>query len=420
MDAVFDAQFRIMKDDFARRGIRIETAYKPNGDVDYVYQAGQLLTVHTAARSLARLPELMPDSMRGIRPVDGVFDRAEGELVALTSDHLDSGAISVPQALELMDGGDGRLQYSPDHVVHISRICPAVEPEVPSGYPTEPWPPARPSTRSAPSSSGDFDVLLGVSDTGLLADLDPKQYHWLANVTGAVDPLGPPTAGGLPQIPAFAGHGTFVAGVATCLAPDATVIVNDHFSTSGGELESVIVQKLEELVRQNVDIINLSAGTYTRNNWSSLGFDSFHRRHPTVTLVAAAGNDSTDRPFFPAAYDWVISVGALGVDEKHRAWFSNYGDWVDVYAIGEGLVNAYATGEYSYQEPPKLPAVATFEGMARWDGTSFSAPLVAGLIAARMARTGESSGQAAAGVITAAQGQVVPGIGPVLYFGDQP
>jgi Subtilase family len=426
MDAVFDAQFRILKHDFARRGIQIEAAYKPNGDVDYVYQVGHLLTVNRTA-NLTRLPDLL----RGLRPVDRNLNRAENDLVLLTSDDLDQGKVTVPEALDIIDGGRGISRgpagqslkgdsatvalASPNHVVHIARICPADEPEVPSGYPTTPWPPQAHS-----GSKPVRDVFLAVSDTGLLDPLDPTQYPWLAGVTGELDPLGALAPSGLPRIPAFTGHGTFVAGVARCMAPGARVFVNNHFSTSGGELESVMVEKLEELAQQSPDIINLSAGTYTRNNWTALGFDSFNLRHPKTTLVAAAGNDSTDRPFYPAAYDWAVAVGALSTDQQHLAWFSNYGDWVDLYAIGEGLVNAYATGEYTYQEPPKMPAVQNFAGMARWDGTSFSAPLVAGLIAARMARTGESSDLAAAAVIAAARAQVLAGVGPMLHFTDQP
>jgi subtilisin family serine protease len=86
---------------------------------------------------------------------------------------------------------------------------------------------------------------------------------------------------------------------------------------------------------------------------------------------------------------------------------------VDVYALGEGLVNAYATGEYTYQEPPKRPAKQDFAGMARWDGTSFSAPLVAGLIAAEISRTGAPASVAKDAVLATAQD--IPGVGPALF-----
>lgn len=418
MDAVFDAQFRTIKDTFARRGIEIAAAYTPAGDVDYVYRVGRLLTVG-GDDNLSRLDRLLP----GVRRADEE-EQPRGDLVVLATDRLERGRLAVPEVLDVIDadlgddnpGQRGEPQFTPVHVTHVTRLCPAVEPEVPGGRPDQPWPPPRPATQPA------GDVLIGVSDTGLLEHLDPARYPWLAGVGGEPDLLDPPGPSGLPHIPQFTGHGTFIAGVARCFAPGAGVFVNDHFSESGAELETVIVGKLEDLARRQPppDIINLSAGTYTRNAWTSLGFESFHTRNPGVTLVAAAGNDGTDRPFYPAAYDWTISVGALGPDERHRAWFSNHGDWVDVYALGEGMINAYATGEYVYQEPPKRPARQIFDGMARWDGTSFSAPLVAGLIAARMARTGESSADAAEAVLTFARGQEIQGLGAALLSGDQP
>lgn len=420
MDAVFDAQFRIIKDAFASREIEVTVAYTPAGEVDYLYETGRLLA---RRRDVGRIAEALPP---GLRQLDR---RGRGELSVLSLEGIEGGTMTVPEALARIEqrlgtgaspldrrpghAGEATQERapiaSPVHVMHISRLCPGTEPEVPPGDPGVPWPP--------PCEAGEEvrEVTIGVCDTGWL-QLDPAVYPWLGGVSGDPEPLGPPSPiSGLPIIPAFRGHGTFVAGVAKCQAPTARVSVADHFSTSGAELEDVMVGKLEDLVAQSPapDVINLSAGTYTRDNWSSIGFELFQQDHPNVVLVAAAGNDATDRPFYPAAYDWAVSVGALGPDQTHRAWFSNYGPWVDVYALGEGHVNAYATGEYTYQEPPKRPAVQNFAGMARWDGTSFAAPLVAGLIADRMARTGESAQDARAAVLASAQD--LQGVGRALF-----
>jgi hypothetical protein len=418
-DSVFSSQFQAMRDAFAREGTTIEIAYTPSGRADYLYESGRLLVRADVAGPVQ-------DALRGAAPVHRRQPRPpeESGLVVLSIEDLRDGHMTVPQALDLLDerldvynpAPDGGFPpASPVHIFHINpgpdtvRACPATEPEVPGC--------CAPDERCAPcpplAPDGGADVVIGVCDTGLLADT--ASAPWLAGVTGEVDPLGPLLPGGLHAIPRYCGHGTFAAGVARCEAPESTVYVGRHFPMSGAEREWMVVQKLMEMIARNPapQVVNLSAGSYTRKDWLPLAFSAFD--HGGITLTAAAGNEATDRKFWPAAFEWAVGVGALGADQRNRAWFSNYGDWVNVYTLGEGLVNAFATGEYTYQEPPKRPAMQIFDGCARWSGTSFAAPLVAGLIAAHMSANGVSAADATRAVLAQADAQAIPGVGPVLF-----
>jgi subtilisin family serine protease len=134
------------------------------------------------------------------------------------------------------------------------------------------------------------------------------------------------------------------------------------------------------------------------------------RREQSV-LVAASGNRSTDRQFYPGAFDTdpaadpdrdaVIGVGALDViedgdDPQDGMWvspsrtgvladFSNYGTWVDAWAPGVGLPVRHIIGLRFLLKDP-LPMA----GRGLVDGTSFATPYVAALIAEEIARSGDS------------------------------
>ncbi|WP_143662628.1 S8 family serine peptidase [Streptomyces sp. CB03238] len=84
-----------------------------------------------------------------------------------------------------------------------------------------------------------------------------------------------------------------------------------------------------------------------------------------VVVVAAAGNEGLrGTKVYPAAYDGVIAVAAVG-DDGTVMEESNSGDWVDLAAYGDGLVFPAAGGS----------------GYRTDQGTSYAAPQVAGAAA---------------------------------------
>lgn len=308
-------------------------------------------------------------------------DRAEGVLDEAFPDEEDRLGARVEDLV------------TPDHFLHVTPVsgslCPATEPEE-TGL-TQPWPPV-----SAGATVG-AGVVVSVADTGWhpAAGHDPATW-WLAGVDGDVEDDGPPV------LRQYAGHGTFIAGVVRCMAPAATVYVDGFLLQGGAILESKMVVQLEQALDRGSHVINLSAGCRTRRDRKLLSFRTFYRnrfkqvRDHTV-LVAAAGNDSSSAPFWPASFPWATGVGSIDRDGRISR-FSNFSDAadtpndnsVDVYALGRNVVNAFPKGTYVCQETPSVGDVREFTtGLARWSGTSFSAPIVAGLIAAQMWASGE-------------------------------
>ncbi|HLQ55962.1 MAG TPA: S8/S53 family peptidase [Streptosporangiaceae bacterium] len=397
-----EVQAGFLADAFRAKGVDVGVGRTPAGDLDFLYEDHAIL-----------VRDAYVEQVRGIvgRSQD-THEQDDGFIDGVTLLSLDGADITdVSAAIDAIDGRLGVGVATPNHVLSICPVgsCPATEPaEVDPGALPDP----------GIGDGGGQGVYIYIADTGLLDSA--HEHAWLAGVTGEPDSLLPADSAGTVAIPEYAGHGTFVAGVARCMAPASTVHVVSDLDTAGALSEHKIVKRLDEALGLGADIICLPAGGNSRRNLPPLGFEALWRRyrhHKGTVLVAAAGNNSSRRPFWPAAFPQVVGVGAIAANRRGRAHFSDFGPWVDVYAPGEDLVNAYATGTYTCREPPNIGEIRTFRGMARWSGSSFAAPLVAGLIAARMSRTGENGRQAADALLALARAQPLPGVGPALWPG---
>jgi subtilisin family serine protease len=182
-------------------------------------------------------------------------------------------------------------------------------------------------------------------------------------------------------------HGTGVAGVIGAQTNDVGIvgvnwdvqIMGCKFLGAFGGLDSDGIECIDYAVEMGAHIINASWGG---GPFSQALFDSIaNAQNNGVLFVAAAGNDGLNTdifPHFPSNYelDNIISVGAMDRFDR-LANFSNYGNvTVDIVAPG---VEIYTTGSGDIAGAGNT--VPPDEDYDFFDGTSFSAPYVAGVAA---------------------------------------
>ncbi len=166
------------------------------------------------------------------------------------------------------------------------------------------------------------------------------------------------------------GHGTAVAGVIAGgfngsgivgIAPNVELIViKAECDPLGGFIRSAdLVFGMYYAIEQDVDIMNMSFGSSVNifAEAARLAVDS------DILCVAAAGNDATTLPTYPAADENVIGVGALEEDGWDLAWYSNYGDNSDVVAPGT-TYTAKTGGGYAVTSGTSLACPVVVGGLA--------------------------------------------------------
>ena len=141
-----------------------------------------------------------------------------------------------------------------------------------------------------------------------------------------------------------------------------------------------VLEYIEQYPNRRV-VLNCSFGSYGRAFEESKLIKEMLDRG--VIITAAAGNNNTSMPMYPAAYNGVIAVAALD-DEGRKAESSNFGKYIDISAewhfrtkVSEVKIrNVGAMLERTY--------IYSIEG-----GTSFASPRVSGLIAYLLSRKPE-------------------------------
>jgi hypothetical protein len=267
--------------------------------------------------------------------------------------------------------------------------------------------------------SSDTDCDIAVLDTGVPSEKDLEQWHPELDEALRRDPSNPAFPDDLdtlysapPQLRALAGHGTFIAGLVRLVAPDLVLSPYAVLDPDGLGDDVTIARALWHVATRprSVPVLSLSFGAYTYNDAPPPVVSFVIDRLPrTTVVVAAAGNNGSPRPFYPAASGNVVAVASFddeGGVVRPTPW-TNFGPWVDVCAPGVDLLSTYVVG--SYEIPPAKPSdPPTFEKFgeprpsARWTGTSFSAPLVAAEIARRV-RDDWETGTLPIGPLTAEQ-----------------
>ncbi|HEX7056957.1 MAG TPA: S8 family serine peptidase [Bacilli bacterium] len=209
---------------------------------------------------------------------------------------------------------------------------------------------------------GSKDVIVGIVDTGVDPRHPDLRGHLLPGVNVVDEQKSP-----LDDV----GHGTHVAGIISAVVnngegvagmtwrnPILPVKVLDQ---SGSGSTYSVAQGIIWAADHGAKVINMSLGNYASSRFLHDAIRYAFAKD--VVLIAASGNDNTEKPGYPAAYPEVLAVSAIDFAQQ-RAPFSNYGDYIDVVAPGVSIASTFPQNRY-----------------AALSGTSMASPHVAALAA---------------------------------------
>jgi len=253
-------------------------------------------------------------------------------------------------------------------------------------------------------TTGSDDVIVAVIDTGVLLNhpdlsgrLTGTGYDFVDKKAGGNDP-----GDKEPGTSRSSFHGTHVAGIIAAATNNNLGVAGITWKTKilpvrvmgvGGRGNTYDVRQgmryaaglsndsgiiLPESSR--ADIINLSLGASSSSASDQALITEL--RSKGIIVVAAAGNENTSTPSYPAAYNGVIAVSAVNINST-KASYSNYGSYIDVAAPGgdSGDYNGDGYQDYVLSAGADDSSGSIVNAYVFQAGTSMAAPHVAGVAA---------------------------------------
>lgn len=164
-------------------------------------------------------------------------------------------------------------------------------------------------------------------------------------------------------------HATYIAGVLSSqhrlqgVAPQAGLYSFKVFHTY--YTDDSLSWGIESSIDLGIDVISISLNSFgiSPEGYPKTVASVQKAINKGIIIVNSAGNNSCDCSRWLSTLPGVVSVGSVTIDGE-PSYFSNYGDWVDITAVGSNVVTTIPNERYSPES-----------------GTSMAAPFVAGIAA---------------------------------------
>lgn len=210
-------------------------------------------------------------------------------------------------------------------------------------------------------TSGNPEIIVAILDTGIDRNHEELKNRVVAEVNFTDSPTPHDNNG----------HGTHIAGIVVSssnnsigiagLAPEIRLMNVKVADDTGACQVAVVAKGIVWAVDNGASVINISLEFAQPSPELEEAINYAWRKGAVV--IAAAGNNGSTQPTYPAYYENSIAVAATGQDDT-LAPLSNYGAWVDMAAPGLNIYSTLPENSYGYKS-----------------GTSFATAYVSGLAA---------------------------------------